>query len=100
MPVEVIEEAVAREPASLEHIISALPEEAQARVVYRHPQETLTFFSVEPGMTVVDTTPGNVWYTGILAAYLGPDGKIIGADRPLSVWESFGSDYSPPAFLA
>ncbi|MEM7740694.1 MAG: methyltransferase [Pseudomonadota bacterium] len=100
MPVEVIDEPVAQETASLEQIISALPEEAQARVVYRHPQETLTFFGVEPGMTVVDTTPGNVWYTGILAAYLGPDGKIIGADRPLSVWESFGSDYSPPAFLA
>ncbi|MEO1041899.1 MAG: methyltransferase [Pseudomonadota bacterium] len=100
MPVEVIEEIVAPEPASLDDIISALPEEAQARVVYRNPKETLEFFGVEPGMTVVDTTPGSIWYTGILAAYLGPEGKVIGADRPLSVWESFGSEYSPPEFLA
>lgn len=87
-------------PLSLDDIIASLPAKDQARVPYRHPKETLEFFGVEPGMTVVDTIPGDVWYTGILAAYLGPQGKIIGADRPLAVWEYFGPDYSPPEFLA
>ncbi|MEM9284445.1 MAG: methyltransferase [Pseudomonadota bacterium] len=87
-------------PVSLDDILSALPEDDQARIPYRHPKETLTFFGVEPGMTVVDTTPGGVWYTGILADYLGPDGQVIGADRPLAVWESFGSQYATAEFLA
>ncbi len=75
-------------------IIAALPEEAQARVAYRHPVETLTFFGVKPGMTVVDTLPGNPWYAGILIDYLGPDGKVIGADYSPEMWTFFG-DYSP-----
>jgi predicted methyltransferase len=87
-------------PRSLDEIIASLPAKDRARVPCRHPKETLEFFGVEPGMTVVDTIPGDVWYTGILAAYLGPQGKIIGADRPLAVWEYFGPDYSPPEFLA
>lgn len=87
-------------PQSLDEIIAALPAKDQARVPYRHPKETLEFFGVEPGMTVVDTIPGDVWYTGILASYLGAGGKIIGADRPLAVWEYFGPEYSPPEFLA
>ncbi|MEM8936695.1 MAG: methyltransferase [Pseudomonadota bacterium] len=83
----------------LDEILSALPEDAIARIPYRNPKETLAFFGVEPGMTVVDTVPGDIWYTHILARYLGPDGTVIGADRPLSVWEWFGPDYSPPEFL-
>ncbi|MEO1657144.1 MAG: methyltransferase [Pseudomonadota bacterium] len=93
-------EAAAPALPSLDEILSGLPEGDQARIPYRHPKETLAFFGVEPGMTVVDTTPGDVWYTGILAAYLGPDGKVIGADRPLAVWESFGPQFAPPEFLA
>lgn len=84
----------------VEDILSALPQDAQARIPYRNPKETLEFFGVVPGMTVVDTVPGDIWYAGILAAYLGPGGKIIGADRPISVWEYFGAEYSPPEFLA
>lgn len=88
------------EAPSLAAIIASLPAEARARVPYRNPAQTLAFFGVEPGMTVVDTIPGDIWYTGILADYLGAGGKVIGADRPLAVWEYFGPEYSPPEFLA
>ena len=37
------------------------------RDVYRHPYETLTFFNIQPDMTVVELNPGGGWYTEILA---------------------------------
>lgn len=44
---------------------------------YRHPAETLAFFQIKPGMTVVDYLPAGGWYTRILAPYLGPDGHYV-----------------------
>ena len=38
-----------------------------ARDPYRHPAETLAFFGVKPGDTVVEIWPGGGWYTEILA---------------------------------
>lgn len=38
-----------------------------ARDQYRHPAETLAFFGVKPGDTVVELWPGGGWYTEILA---------------------------------
>ena len=37
----------------LSAILAAQPEAVQARYVYRHPEETLNFFGIKPGMTVV-----------------------------------------------
>ena len=37
---------------------------------YRHPYETLAFFGVRPGDTVVELWPGGGWYTEILAPYV------------------------------
>src|SRR5690606_37705331 len=54
----------------------------------------LEFFGVVPGMTVVDTLPGDVWYTGLLLDYLGADGKVIAADYSPEMWTKFG-DYTP-----
>lgn len=45
----------------------------------RHPYETLTFFGIKPGMTVVELSPGAGWYTEILAPYLREHGKLIAA---------------------
>lgn len=50
----------------------------RARDVWRHPAETLTFFRVRPGMTVVDYMPSGGWYTRVLVPYLGEDGRYIG----------------------
>ncbi|HWO09078.1 MAG TPA: methyltransferase domain-containing protein, partial [Polyangiaceae bacterium] len=80
--------------AKLDAVLAAQPEDAKARYPYRHPKETLVFFGVAPGMTVVDTLPGPVWYTGILLDYLGPTGKVVDADYSPEMWTKFG-DYSP-----
>ncbi len=45
-----------------------------ARDVWRHPLETLTFFGLQPGMTVVEFWPGAGWYTEILGPYLARGG--------------------------
>ena len=50
-----------------------------ARDAARHPYETLTFFGIKPGMTVVELSPGGGWYTEILAPYLSKSGKLIAA---------------------
>lgn len=49
------------------------PEE-KARDAWRHPKETLAFFGIEPGMSVVEIWPGGGWYTKILAPYLKTGG--------------------------
>src|ERR1700754_1179345 len=46
----------------------------RARDRYRHPYETLTFFGVKPGDTVVEIWPGGGWYTEVLAPYLHSGG--------------------------
>lgn len=49
------------------------------RDVYRHPYETLTFFNIQPDMTVVELNPGGGWYTEILANYIHYPGTLITA---------------------
>ncbi|RAN75755.1 hypothetical protein B5P43_25660 [Bacillus sp. SRB_336] len=51
----------------------------QARDRYRHPGETLQFFGIQPGMTVIELSPGGGWYTEILAPYLRTRGHLIEA---------------------
>jgi predicted methyltransferase len=41
----------------------------KARDVYRHPIESLTFWGLKPGMTVLEVQPGAGWWTEILAPY-------------------------------
>ncbi|HSD15817.1 MAG TPA: methyltransferase [Thermomonas sp.] len=60
-----------------------------ARDRYRHPRETLAFFGVQPGQTVIEVTPGAGWYTEILAPYLSAGGHYIGA-APAAAAESAG----------
>lgn len=50
-----------------------------ARDVYRHPVETLEFFGLKPGQTVVEITPGGGWYSEILAPYLRDKGHYVAA---------------------
>lgn len=54
-----------------------------ARDRYRHPAETLSFFGIQPDMTVVEIWPGPAgWYTEILAPYLRDNGKLYAAHFP------------------
>ena len=50
--------------------------ENRARDTWRHPQETLLFFGIEPDMQVLELWPGGAWYTEILAPFLAPDGRL------------------------
>ena len=53
----------------------------RARDRYRHPAESLAFWGVEPGQTVVEFWPGAGWYTEILAPFLaGSGGKLYVAN--------------------
>ncbi len=79
---------------ALADILAAQPDDVRARYPFRHPQETLEFFEIEPGMTVVEGLPGRGWYTKVLAAYLGSDGHIIGINYAMDMWSlfSFGTE--------
>ncbi|MGI9287454.1 MAG: class I SAM-dependent methyltransferase [Pseudomonadales bacterium] len=76
--------------AQLATILAAQPAEKQARYVYRNPQQTLEFFGITPGMTVLEALPGKGWYTQILLPYLGASGKLIGVDYALDMFPKFG----------
>lgn len=51
----------------------------RARDIHRHPRETLLFFGLRPGMTVVEIWPGAGWYTEILAPLLRERGRYYAA---------------------
>ena len=55
-----------------------------ARDPYRHPTETLAFFGVKPGNTVVELWPGGGWYTEILAPLAKAGGGTLYVAAP---WE-------------
>ena len=57
--------------------------EDRARDDQRHPAETLAFFQVRPGMTVVDYMPAGGWYTRVIVPYLGPQGTYIALNPEL-----------------
>ena len=82
--------ASAGDSENLAAVLAAQPEDVQARYVWRHPQETLEFFDIAPGMTVVEVLPGAGWYTKILLPYIGADGGYVAADYAVSMWPLFG----------
>jgi len=78
------------ESEQLAGILAAQPAEVQARYQFRNPQQTLDFFGIEPGMTVVEALPGGGWYSKLLLPYLGQQGRLIGADYAVEMWQLFG----------
>lgn len=57
-----------------------LPQD-RARDAWRHPVESLTWWGLKPGMTVVEFWPGAGWYTDILAPFLeATGGKLYAAN--------------------
>jgi len=83
-------ETAAPQASQLAVLLDAQPEEVKTRYQYRHPQETLDFFGIEPGMTVMEALPGGGWYSKILLPYLGKDGHLIGADYAPEMYAKFG----------
>ena len=66
------------DPALAPILADARRDADRARDQYRHPAETLAFFQVKPGMTVVDYMPSGGWWTRVLVPYLGTQGRYIG----------------------
>ena len=90
--------ALTADSEKLAQVLAAQPDEVRARYAHRHPQETLEFFGVAPGMTIVEVLPGRSgWYTKILLPYLGAAGKVVGADYPIESWKAV---YDDEEFLA
>ncbi|HEX6865675.1 MAG TPA: methyltransferase, partial [Caulobacteraceae bacterium] len=71
-----------RRPQTLGEAVAGewrLPED-RARDAFRHPVQSLEFWGLKPGMTVVEFWPGAGWYTDILAPFLaGTRGKLYAA---------------------
>ena len=55
------------------------------RNLFRHPVETLMFLGLGKGMTVIEISPGGLWYTEILAPALKDNGQLIAAGYDASV---------------
>lgn len=75
---------------ALAAVLASHPDDMKARYQFRHPQETIEFFGIEPGMTVAEALPGGGWYTKTLLPYLGDSGHLIGVDYSLRMWPEFG----------
>lgn len=80
-------------------VTQSLPAEHQARYAARHPVETLEFFGIKQGDTVVEALPGEGWYSKILLPYLGSEGRLIATDYNLDMWPEFGG-FATPEFIA
>lgn len=67
--------------ARLDQVLSGAWREPKntARDQYRHPKQTLEFFGLKSGMTLVEATPGGGWYAEILAPALKGSGHYIAA---------------------
>ncbi len=78
--------------AALANVLKQQPAETKARFAARRPAQTLEFFGIVPGMTVVEALPGGGWYTKILLPYLGPEGALIGAHYPDGMWQNIRTD--------
>ncbi len=70
-------------------LLDSQPDDVKARYQYRNPQQTLEFFGIEPGMTVLEGLPGGGWYTKILMQYLGSDGTLLAANYNLDLYPLF-----------
>lgn len=57
--------------SGLDAALAAQSDDHKARYGARHPKETLEFFEVKAGDTVVEALPGGGWYTKILLPFLG-----------------------------
>jgi len=74
--------------SDIDTVLAAQSDEHKARYSARNPKETLEFFEVKAGDTVMEANPGGGWYTKILLPLLGEDGKLISAS------------YSPETFAS
>src|SRR5262245_19325654 len=61
------------------------PAENKARDADRKPIESVQFFGIKTGQTVVDMIAVGGWYTEVLSAAVGPTGKVYSHNPPFLV---------------
>ena len=85
--------------ASLEAVINhERRDENRGRDEWRNPVETLSFFGIEPDMTIVEVFPGNGgWYSQILTPLTAEQGRLIGATYPESLFRQMFSTWNEDA---
>jgi predicted methyltransferase len=59
--------------------------ENKARDASRKPIETIEFFGIETGDTVIDMIAAGGWFTEVLSAAVGPSGKVYSSNPPFFV---------------
>jgi predicted methyltransferase len=61
---------------------SARPASDTERDATRKPGATLAFAGVKPGQQVIELAPGRGYYTRLLSAVVGPQGKVYAVSSP------------------
>ncbi len=84
--------AFAIDPAFQEKLNSPdRPADEKARDEARRPFDVLTLLGLQAGMTVVDVAAGGGWYTEVLSAAVGPNGKVISQIGPRALEQNNGA---------
>lgn len=84
----------------------ARPAEDTARDIYRHPAESLAFWGLKPGLSVIEIEPGGGYWTSILAPYAKTTGGHYAGtapdpndprmtDRGRKYWADFKAKFTP-----
>lgn len=63
---------------------SGRPDRDRERDLLRRPAEIMALVGVREGMQVLDLIVGGGWYTEVLARAVGPNGKVIAHNSPLT----------------
>jgi predicted methyltransferase len=85
-----VQVAHAAQDAQLARMRAALaapsrPTENKARDADRKPIESVQFFGIKTGNTVVDMVAAGGWFTEVLSAAVGPTGKVYSQNPPFLV---------------
>ena len=82
--------------ASLEAVINHERRDGnRGRDEWRNPLDTLSFFGIEPDMTIAEVLPGNGgWYTQILTPLTAEQGRMIGVTYPESLFRQMFSTWN------
>jgi predicted methyltransferase len=66
------------------------PAEDRARDGSRRPYQVMTQLGVDAGMTVMDIGAGGGWYTRVMSAAVGPQGKVVAQFGPRALQRNNG----------
>jgi predicted methyltransferase len=74
----------------------ARSEDARARDAGRLPVKVMAVYGVRPGMTILEVGAGSGYYTEILSAAVGPEGRVIAQNTPSDYYKKYVADTFEP----